>query len=154
MAQNDWDDDDDDTSGQESNLVKDLRKQLEKARAAEKELAEKVDALGKAQRSTSLKEVLASKQLNPKLAVFYPADGEATPEAVEAWVKEYADVFGIQPREEQVDEPALDSEQAQLYGRMVQEQGSSIPTAKVADLQARIQAAKTPEELMQLLASN
>lgn len=149
----DYDEDDYDTPGQESNLVKDLRKQLREATKERDALQEQVTTLSKVTRTSSLKEVLESKKLNPKLAVFYPADGEVTPEAVDAWAKEYADVFGIQTQEEAPAEPAIDAEQAQLYGRMVAEQG--VPgTAKLADLAAQIQNAKSAEELEAILRSN
>jgi hypothetical protein len=160
VARNDWDDSDDYEGGDEfpqdeSNLVKNLRKQLKEALKAKDELANEVQTLSKQTRTVTLKDVLTSKSLNPKLAAFYPSDGEVTPEAVDAWVKEYADVFGIQTQDEEA-EPSVSAADVALHQRMAQttDLPGNAQLAKHADLQARIAAAKTPEELQEILAGS
>lgn len=151
------DDDDFDNEVNESNLVKDLRKQLREAHKERDELATQVASLSTQTRAAQLKEVFESKKLSPKLAKFFPADGEVTPEAVDAWVTENADVFGIkaQDAEEAEQESAETAAEAAVYQRMTQTSGASSNTgdpAKFQDLAARIQSAGSLEELQAILA--
>lgn len=149
MARNDWDDNDDFEN--DSNLVKDLRKQLREAQKARDEAAAEISQLKTVTRATSLKEVLSAKQLNPKLAAFYPSDGEVTPEAVDAWVSQYADVFGVTTPEPDVQaDPALDPAQAAAYLRMVAGDNAPGPQQN-ADAAARIASATSKEDLLKIL---
>lgn len=155
MARNQYEDDDDnDEYGEvdESRLVKDLRKQLREALKVKDELSATVENLSKTTRTSQLKDVLSSKSLNPKLAGFYPSDGEVTPEAVDAWVSEYADVFGIQT---QAEEPDVNPAEAALHQRISASSdlfNASPSPAKFADLEQRIAKAASLEELQQILA--
>lgn len=150
MYEDDYDEDDF-TEVDESRLVKDLRKQLKDALKAKDELSTQVQTLSKTTRSQTLKDVLSSKNLNPKLANFYPADGEVTPEAVTTWVTEYADVFGVSTEPA---EPEVDPAEAALHQRISSagESNSSQDLNKFSDLESRIASAKNLEELQQILA--
>lgn len=82
---------DDDT--EESNPG-DLRKALEKANREKADLLAKLkDAEAKARRA-DITEVLQGLGLKPKVAKLIPSDVEPTKDAIEAWVKDYEDVFG------------------------------------------------------------
>lgn len=153
MARNQYEDDDDNEFEEydESRLVKDLRKQLKEALKAKDELSATVENLSKTTRTSQLKDVLSSKSLNPKLAAFYPSDGEVTPEAVDAWVTEYGDVFGIQ----KASEPDVDPAEAVLHQRINASSevfNSSTNPAKFADMEQRIANATSLEELQKILA--
>ena len=84
MSNNDYDDDDfDDTpSNDGDNLVKQLRKA---AKQKDKELAElrsQFENLTKAQRDRAIKDALASRGVNTKIASFIPSDIDPTEESV------------------------------------------------------------------------
>lgn len=100
-----WDDDDDN----DSNLVKDLRKQLSEANKAKSELAKELGTLRPQVRSTSLKSVLSEIGANPKIAALLPESVEPTKEAVSEWLKEYGELFNLKPAEEPVkdEKPAV-----------------------------------------------
>jgi hypothetical protein len=80
----------------DTDLVKSLRKAL---KDKDKALREKDDILAtysKKERASSLADVLKEKGLDSKVTKLYPADAETTPEAVDAWLAEFGDLFGIQ----------------------------------------------------------
>lgn len=84
-----YEDDDSD-----STLVKQLRKQLRDLKKSNDELAEKNTGLEKQVRSKSVEEILASKEVDKRLAKFIPAD--VSDEAgVAAWLEENGDLFGV-----------------------------------------------------------
>ena len=94
---NQYDEDDDfdvteDT--QDTNGPANLRKALKRAEKEKKELTEQLAAIQSDLRSRSVKEVLASKGVPDKLAKFIPSD-VSTPEQVDAWLTENADIFGF-----------------------------------------------------------
>lgn len=95
---NGWDDDDDfDTEdrpsrGEDSNALRSARKA---ERAKDKELRETKEALAQLQgqlRERAIKDAVKERNLNPKIAKLVPAD--IAPDGVEAWISDYADVFG------------------------------------------------------------
>jgi len=96
------DDDDDDvqvTYQTESDLIKQLRKQLKAEQRRNKELESTVGNLNKTQKERIIKDVLTSKGVNAKIASFIPSDIEASEDAISAWLEINADVFGIQVAE-------------------------------------------------------
>lgn len=97
-----WDDEDDfdlEDAPQKRDDSTDLVRKLRKAeRAKEKRIRELEDELGSlrsAQRENLIKNVLSEKGVNPKIAAFIPSTLETSPEALSAWIEEYADVFGV-----------------------------------------------------------
>lgn len=165
MARNQYDDDglldENDDVRDDSRLVKDLRKQLEAEKKARQADQERLASLERAQRSNTLTEVLSSKGVNPKVAQFYPSDKETSPEAVEAWLSEYGDVFGAKPApvedttpKDQVDPTDLgfDPTTQAAYRRLAMTSGSGqIPADKATEIARAIADAKSPEELTQAL---
>jgi hypothetical protein len=89
-----WDDEDEDT-----NLVKDLRKQLKAVKDAKAELDKELSTLRPQVRSSSLKSVLSEIGANPKIAALLPQDLDPTKDAVEKWLDEYGDLFNLKPEE-------------------------------------------------------
>jgi hypothetical protein len=86
---------DDDSDVQGTDLVKQLRSALRKANTELKEAREASARAERESRSRSLADVLKEKGLDAKVAKLYPSDADATAEAVDAWLGEYGDVFGI-----------------------------------------------------------
>lgn len=81
----------------DTDLVRNLRKQLRAASAELKTVKTEAATLKVESRSTSLTKILEAKKLNTKVANFIPEGVEATPEAVDAWLAENGDVFGVAP---------------------------------------------------------
>lgn len=78
----------------DSNLVRDLRAQLRKAKAAEKAAVDEASKLKADNRQSSIAKILADKKLPDKVLKLIPAD--VVDEAgVNTWLEEYGDVFGI-----------------------------------------------------------
>ena len=100
----DWEDDEDQELDNDSQEPNDLVKKLRKVdRAKEKRIKELESELGQlrsVQRESTIKSVLESKGVSPKIAKFIPSDLESTPEAVDNWIKENADIFGLVAKQE------------------------------------------------------
>jgi len=84
----------------DSQLVKDLRKQLRDKAKALNELQTKVENFETQSRASSIADVLKAKGLPEKVARLLPKDVEATEEGVGKWLEEYGDVFGVAPAEQ------------------------------------------------------
>ena len=152
---NQYDDEDDDFATEETQQdgPANLRKALKRAEKEKKELADQLAQIQSDLRSRSVKEVLANKGVPEKVAKFIPGD-ISTPEAVDAWLSENADVFGFQLAGQ---EPAPTSEETKAnvaaYQRInAASQNANTPT-RDQDLAAKIAGAKTVEELNALTGS-
>jgi hypothetical protein len=153
---NQYEDDEDDFVNEEAetdNGPANLRKALKRAEKEKKELSEQLAQIQSDLRSRSVKEVLASKGVPEKVAKFIPGD-ISTPEAVDAWLTENADVFGFQPAGT---EPAPTSEETKAnvaaYQRINAASQNANTPSRDQDLAAKIAGAKTVEELNALTGS-
>jgi hypothetical protein len=146
MSNYDYEDEDDNATVDTST---DLIKQLRKAnKQKEKELAElktQFEGLNKSQRERAIKDALAARGVNTKIASFIPQDIDPTEESVSKWLESNADVFGIQSSENQT--PNIDPAQAKQYQRLTNaaEQGNT-PNAS-ADIMQKLLNANSREEL-------
>jgi len=146
MSNYDYEDEDDNATVDTST---DLIKQLRKAnKQKEKELAElkaQFEGLNKSQRERAIKDALAARGVNTKIASFIPQDIDPTEESVSKWLESNADVFGIQSSENQT--ANVDPTQAKQYQRMTNaaEQGNS-PNVQ-ADIMQKLLNANSREEL-------
>jgi chorismate mutase len=151
MSNYDYEDDDFDTP---SNDGGDLVKQLRKAtKAKDKELAElkaQYESLAKANRERAIKDALASRGVNSKIASFIPQDIDPTEESVSKWLEDYADVFGVQSQSNQAT-PNVDPKQAAAYQRMTNaiEQGATPEFQE--EVYRRLMNANTREELDEVI---
>lgn len=136
----DWEDDDFDLEDESeqprkaennNDLVRQLRKAQRAADKRAKELEAELSTLRTAQRENVIKSVLESKGLNPKVAKFIPADITPDEDAINQWIGEYGDVFGI--------------------AQAVQEQKSSPDLATLRQIDAVTQGAVTPDKIENLL---
>lgn len=85
---NDWDD------SNESEGMKNMRKQLKELAKQNKELLENQKLYENRTREVLISTTLASHGLDPRVAKFYPADLGADQESVDKWYNENKDVFG------------------------------------------------------------
>lgn len=147
---NQYEDDEDDfvnETAEADNGPANLRKALKRAEKEKKELSDQLAQIQADLRSRSVKEVLANKGVPEKVAKFIPGD-ISTPEAVDAWLSENADVFGFQIAGQ---EPAPTSEETKAnqvaYQRINAATQNATTPPRDQELAARIAGAKTVEEL-------
>jgi hypothetical protein len=151
MSNYDYEDDDFDTpSNDGDNLVKQLRKATKQKDKELAELKAQYENLAKANRERAIKDALASRGVNTKIASFIPQDIDPTEESVSKWLEDYADVFGVQTQSNQAT-PNVDPKQAAAYQRMTNavEQGST-PEFQ-ADIHQKLVNANSREELDEII---
>jgi hypothetical protein len=150
MSNYDYEDDDFDTPNDGGDLVKQLRKANKQK---EKELAElkaQFDGLSKANRERAIKDALASRGVNGKIAAFIPQDIDPTEESVSKWLETYSDVFGIQTEQTQAT-PNVDPKQAAAYQRMTNAVEQGVTPEFQAEIHKKLLNANTREELDEII---
>ena len=144
---NQYDDDDFDEvedTQQDQNAPANLRKALKASERRNKEMSEQLAQLTAQVRERSVKEVLESKGVPSKVAKFIPGD-VSTPEQIDAWLNENADVFGFaKPEEAQTAEV---QENQRAYQRINAATQNATTPSRDEDIMAKITGAKTLEEL-------
>jgi hypothetical protein len=147
MSNYDYEDDDDITQDDSSN---DLVKQLRKAsKQKDKELAElrsQFESLSKGQRERAIKDALAARGVNSKIASFIPQDIDPTEESVSKWLEDYADVFGIETSQTQA-QPNVNPNDAAAYKRMTNSADSGTSPEHNGDIMQKLMNANSKEEL-------
>ena len=150
MSNYDYEDDDFDTDSSGNDLVKQLRKQL---KAKEKELSEKDSALNnlsKTQRERAIKDALASRGVNSKIAAFIPQDIDPTEESVSKWLEDYADVFGIEINQTQAT-PNVNPADAAAYKRMTNTVETGVSPEHNDNIMQKLMNANSREELDEVI---
>ena len=151
MSNYDYEDDDLDTpSNDGGDLVKQLRKT---AKQKDKELAElkaQYESLAKANRERAIKDALASRGVNGKIAAFIPQDIDPTEESVSKWLEDYADVFGVQTQQTQAT-PNVDPKQAAAYQRMTNAVEQGMTPEYQAEVHRKLLNANSREELDEII---
>lgn len=148
-----WDDEEEDDDvtiasfDSDTDLVKKLRKDLKVAQRKNKELESTLGELNKSQRERVLKDVFASRGVNPKVAAFVPNDLDASEEAISQWIENNADVFGIQvqPRNE------VDSRDVANLRQMDNVTSGALSPDKAEDVSFKIQNAQSADDILNLI---
>ena len=152
MSNYDYEDDDFDTDN-----GNDLVKQLRKAnKQKEKELADlktQFESISKSNRERAIKDALASRGVNGKIAAFIPQDIDPTEESVSKWLEDYADVFGYETQSNQAT-PNVDPKQAAAYQRMTNVVEQGVTPEFQADVHRRLMNANSREELDEIIRSS
>jgi hypothetical protein len=118
MSNYEYEDDDDDFTTDSSNdLVKQLRKAAKQKDKELQELRSQFDNLSKGQRERAIKDLLATRGVNSKIASFIPQDIDPTEESLSKWLDDNGDVFGFDSGQTQA-APNVDPAQAAAYKRM------------------------------------
>lgn len=143
-------DDDDEFDEDDSNVVKQLRKVNRELEKRSKELESELAQIREQSRSRNLADVLAKKGLNPKVAKLIPNDVESSEEAIDQWIAEYGDVFGIQESTESSTQSNVDPSIVASQQRINNVVSSSQSPAGEEDMIARIMAAQDTDELKAL----
>lgn len=136
---------DDEYDGDDSKLVKDLRKQIN---ALSKELDEAKAESGPLRaklRQREIADVLTERGLKPKIAKFIPADVEM--DGLDSWLQENAEVFGLDLSAKEETHDAEASAQRRI---------ANVDSRNAAGIEEefarRLANAKNDEELTQILA--
>lgn len=154
MSNYEYEDDDDDYTNDSSNdLVKQLRKAAKQKDKELQELKSQFESLNKSQRDRAIKDALASRGVNTKIASFIPQDIDPTEESVSKWLTEYADVFGIDLEQNQ-NTPNVDPAEAAAYKRLSAASNAGISPERGQDVMTRLMNANSKEELDSIIADS
>lgn len=153
---NDWD------GSNESEGMKNMRKQLKELAKQNKELMEAQQNWQVQNRSAVISQALTSRGLDARVVKFYPADLGADDESVDKWYNENKDVFGVgrPPVDSSSDRGSLTEQEQRGYeamaamaaydARTVQDFKSQIDQIKYDPLDPQ----KAERELLDLLQAN
>jgi hypothetical protein len=151
MSNYDYEDDDDITQDDSSNdLVKQLRRASKQKDKELQELKAQFESLNKAQRERAIKDALASRGVNSKIASFIPQDIDPTEESVSKWLEDYADVFGIETSQTQAT-PNVNPNDAAAYKRMTNSADSGTSPEHNGDIMQKLMNANSKEELDEVI---
>ena len=151
MSNYDYEDDDDfDTNDSSNDLVKQLRKASKQKDKELNELKAQFESLNKAQRERAIKDALASRGVNSKIASFIPQDIDPTEESVSKWLEDYADVFGIEVGQTQAT-PNVNPNDAAAYKRMTNSADSGVSPEHNGDIMQKLMNANSKEELDEVI---
>ena len=147
MANQYEDDDFDDVEEtQDQNGPANLRKALKRAEKEKKDLTEQLAAIQSDLRSRSVKEVLATKGVPDKVAKFIPGD-ITTPEQIDSWLTENADVFEFSKTEAAVQANEETQANVASYQRINAATQNANTPSRDQDLAAKLAGVKSLEEL-------
>ena len=150
MSNYDYEDDDFDTDSSGNDLVKQLRKATKQKDKELAELKAQFENLNKAQRERAIKDALASRGVNSKIASFIPQDIDPTEESVSKWLEDYADVFGIETGQTQAT-PNVNPNDAAAYKRMTNSADSGVSPEHNGDIMQKLMNANSREELDEVI---
>jgi len=151
MSNYDYEDDDDITQDDSSNdLVKQLRRASKQKDKELQELKAQFESLNKSQRERAIKDALASRGVNSKIASFIPQDIDPTEESVSKWLEDYADVFGIETSQTQAT-PNVNPNDAAAYKRMTNSADSGTSPEHNGDIMQKLMNANSREELDEVI---
>jgi len=148
----DWDDDEDlevEEQPQPNDLVRKLRKADRAKEKRIRELETELGSLRSMQREATIKSVLEAKGVSAKVAKFIPQDIETSAEAIDSWIEENADIFGLvnanNQQQQQVEPDLATLRQIDSITANAQSPGG------IDDLLLRIQNAESADEINSLI---
>jgi hypothetical protein len=150
MSNYDYEDDDDFTEDTSNDLVKQLRKASKQKDKELQELRSQFESLSKGQRERAIKDALAARGVNGKIAAFIPQDIDPTEESVSKWLEDYADVFGIEVSQTQAT-PNVNPNDAAAYKRMTNSADSGVSPEHNGDIMQKLMNANSKEELDEVI---
>ena len=151
MSNYEYEDEDDEITTDLSNdLVKQLRKAAKQKDKELQELRSQFDNLSKGQRERAIKDLLASRGVNSKIASFIPQDIDPTEESLSKWLDDNGDVFGIESGQTQAT-PNVDPNDAAAYKRMTNSAESGASPEHNGDIMQKLMNANSKEELDEVI---
>ena len=135
-----WEDEEDDdvqvgySQGQDTEQFRALRKQFNALKKSYGELETKYSSLNNSQKERAIKDVLTSKGVRQSIAKYIPADIEPTETAIESWLAENAEDFGLQFEQKQ----QVNADDVNALRQMDRTLDGAASPASSDDLMARI----------------
>lgn len=129
-----------------------VRSAYEKLKKAKEKVEQELNTLKAESSKRALTDVLRERELNPALSKFMISDGVdgSSKESVDEWLSENGSLFGYTPK---TPEQSAPDERAAAFAAMANSQANALPLeSKIAELDRRMDAAKTPEEVNAILA--
>ena len=148
MAANQYEEDD--NYEEQDNGPAELRKALKKAQKEREAIEAELNKMRSELRARSVKEVLESKGVPDKLAKLIPSDVD-TPEQIDSWLSEYSDVFGLQAKQEESAQPAVDEETVKANQRINQSTSTAQIPSSEQNAYQKLMGAKSKDELDQMI---
>lgn len=148
----DWDDEEEDEvqenrQNSDSDLLRQLRKELKTKSKMLSEMESQLSTIKTEQRQNTIKSVLESKGVSPKIAKFIPQDLEPSAEAVDSWIMENADIFGLT-----VQTPSEEEQPSLAALRQIDTVTANAQSpAGMEDLFLRINEAESLEDITNLI---
>ena len=161
MSNSDWNDNDDedeiDETPRERNndggdLVRQLRRQLKEKDKELTTVKASFVELNERERVRTVKEVLEKRGVNVKAArlILKDLDTDVTEDAVEGWLKDNGELFGIISLPKGLESDNSISDTGELLRQDASTQGATTPSV-MADLSQKLDAANSQEELLAIL---
>jgi hypothetical protein len=149
----DWEDEDDDEAQEtrqpsDSDLLKQLRKELKNKSKMLSEMEGQLSTIKSEQRQSTIKSVLESKGVSSKIAKFIPQDLDPSAEAVESWILENADVFGLTVQKPSTEESVPDLSALRQIDSVT---ANAQSPAGMEDLFLRINEAESIDDITNLI---
>lgn len=153
MSNYETDIEDDFEDGAETDLLKELRKANKQKNKQLAEIQAELQALREEKRTRTIKEVLESRGVNPKIASFIPKDIDLNEESLSNWLNEYGDVFGVQ-QVNQAEQTGLPTEFIDNYKRANATMESAIPADRERLIEAQLREAEKagPDAVKEVIA--
>lgn len=129
-------------------VVKKLRRAERSQSKRIKELESELSSLRKTTRDTTVKSVLESKGISPKIAAFIPQDIDVASGDFDSWLEEYADVFGVPSASAETAVNPADLAALRQIDAVTSSAGS---LDRAEDTLLRINQAQSEEELLNLI---
>lgn len=149
----DWEDDDDtmeDDDPNSTDLVRKLRKSDRSKEKRIRDLESELNTIRSAQRGNSIKSILSEKGVNPKVAAFIPEDIDPTPEAVDNWINEYAELFGLKNNASQ---NGLSQNDVNALQEIDSVTSGALSPDKEQDIILRLDQAQSVDDIMNMINS-
>lgn len=159
MTNNEWDDFEDDFEddfdeqptrkrSSSDDVVSKLRKAERSQSKRIKELESELSTLRQATRSSSIKSVLETRGINPKIAALIPGTLEVDSPEFNSFLEDYADVFGGSPASAG---PAVDEADLATLRQIDAVTSNAVSPDRAEDVLLRINQAQSQEELLNLI---
>jgi hypothetical protein len=131
-------------------VVKKLRRLDRTKEKRIKELESELGSLRKTQREYSVKSVLESKGISPKIASLIPSDMDVNSGEFDSWLSEYSDVFGVPAQASPGSDGYSQQDLATLRQIDAVTSGATSPDGG-EDLMLRLNQAGSAEEILSMI---
>ena len=134
--------------GKGDDVVTKLRRAERSQQKKIKELESELTTIRKSQRDSTIKSVLESKGINPKVAAFVPQDVDMSADSITQWLDDYAEVFGMAASTKQQE---VNQNDLAVLRQIDAVTAGSNSMGGVDDMYTRLDNAGSAEEIMDMI---